>query len=108
MPVAGQETLHQEEEQELELYPAFGSLVEQKELGWVVVAVEAPKVQEQAEVQGSLAESVLVVGAAVVDVPVGEMFGFVTVKQHIARFHKALSDHSWKPSGSKEPPCRKL
>jgi len=65
LAVAGQEALHQEGPLEL------GALVEWEELepGQAVVASEARMVREQVEVQGSLAESVAVMGAAAVAVP---------------------------------------
>jgi hypothetical protein len=62
LAVAGQEALHQEGPLEL------GALVEweELELGQAVVASEAQMVREQVAVQGSLAESVAVVGAVAV------------------------------------------
>lgn len=102
--VAGQEALHQEGPLEL------GALVEREKLGLgqAVVASEAQMVREQVGVQGSLAESVAVVGAAAVAVPEGEVFDSVTVRQYTAKFHRTLSEHSLQPSESKELPCHQL
>lgn len=102
--MAGQEALHQEGPLEL------GALVEweELELGQAVVASEAQMVREQVAVQGSLAESVAVVGAAAVAVPEGEVFESLTVRQYTAKFHRTLSEHSLQPYGSKELQCHQL